>query len=87
MNDLRSVVIERFAEAARRGRSCRKNKNERRLRLKLMEGAKVGLCSSSFWRGEPICESGVQLGLDLRAKAFRPYNTAHRRVQNSLLFD
>jgi hypothetical protein len=39
-----------------------------------MEGATVGLRSSSFWQGEPICESGAQLGFDPttgRLSAFR----------------
>jgi hypothetical protein len=46
--------------------------DERRWRLRLLEGVTVGLRSSSVWQGDPICESGAQLGPVPRAKGFSP---------------
>jgi hypothetical protein len=66
---MRNAVIERITEAARRGR---RRYDDRRLRLWLLEGGTVGIWSSSFWQGEPICESGAHLRFDLRAKVFSP---------------
>jgi hypothetical protein len=46
--------------------------DERRWRLRRLEGVTVGLRSSSSWLGELICESGAQSGLDPRAKNISP---------------
>jgi hypothetical protein len=61
--------------------------DERRWRLRRLEGVTVGLPSSSSWLGELICESGALSGLDPRGKEVRPYNAANRRVRNRCLFD
>jgi hypothetical protein len=68
----RDMAIERWTEAARRGRNCRKNQNQRRDVLRPREGATVDFRSSSFWQGEHVCESGAQLGFELRAKDVSP---------------
>jgi hypothetical protein len=58
--------------------------DERRWRLRRLEGVTVDYRSSSVLQGEYLCKSGAQLGLDPRAKEVRPFNAANRRVQNAI---